>query len=184
MISCWLCWKCLTFLAVCLHLSVCIRVSVHRCNAYVMSSTLVTAYRSLISLAMPSRRQSLSLSPSWVSNCKLDHLQNARIAHRAWHIAHPWNSSDALVLCIYVDVAITTCGCSSSSCSGNNERANCHEAVEALSLHCVLTTNAAAILVLRTLTSLPSLWLPVYCAIITSLKITGFRLRTQQAKAK
>lgn len=118
---------------------------------------------------------------SWTI-CK---MHASRIGHRAWHIAHPWNSSDALVLCIYVDVAITTCGCSSSSCSGNNERANCHEAVEALSLHCVLTTNAAAArLVLRSLTSLPSLWLPVYCVIITSLKITGFRLRTQQAKAK
>lgn len=78
--------KVLTFLAVCLHLSVCIRVSVHRCNAYVMSSTLLTAYRSLISLAMPSRSQSLSLSPSPVSNCELEHLQNARIALGTSHI--------------------------------------------------------------------------------------------------
>lgn len=84
--------KVLAFLAVCLHLSVCIRVSVHRCNAYVISSTLLTAYRSLISLAMPSRSQSrgqsLSLSPSPVSNCELEHLQNARIAHRASRLAH------------------------------------------------------------------------------------------------
>lgn len=82
--------KVLAFLAVCLHLSVCIRVSVHRCNAYVMSSTLLTAYRSLISLAMPSRSQSLgqslSLSPRPMSNCELEHLQNARIALGTSHI--------------------------------------------------------------------------------------------------
>lgn len=160
--------KVLAFLAVCLHLSVCIRVSVHRCNAYVMSSTLLTAYRSLISLAMPSRSQSLSLSPSPVSNCELEHLQNARIALGTSHIREipQMLSCYAFTLTLQLQLAAAAAVAT----------------MRAKLFHCcVLTTKAAARLALC-LASLSPLWLPVYCVIITSLKITGFRLRTQQAK--
>lgn len=163
----------------CLHLSVCIRVSVHRCNAYVMSSTLVTAYRSLISLAMPSRCQSLSLSPSWVSNCKLDHLQNARIALGTSHIREipQMLSCYAFTLTLQLQLAAAAAAVATMREPTATRQLKLFHC-------CVLTTKASASLVLRTLTSMPSLWLPVYCVIITSLKITGFRLRTQQANAK
>lgn len=157
-----------------LHLSVCIRVSVHRCNAYVMSSTLLTAYRSLISLAMPSRSQSLgqslSLSPSPVSNCELEHLQNARIALGTSHIREipQMLSCYAFTLTLQLQLAAAAAVATMREPSSFTAAMRSHD-----------QSSSEA----RPLPRFPfPLWLPVYCVIITSLKITGFRLRTQQAK--
>lgn len=145
----------------CLYLCLCVRVficvSACLCNAYVMSSTLVT-YQFGDACAQTQAECPIA---SWAI-CK---MHASHIAQRARHIAHPWNSSDALVLCIYVDVAITTCG----SC--NNERELC-----CCCCYCCLflTAKAAA--------SLP----PAACLLCDYYKLENNRLslRTQQAKAK